>query len=126
MRYGKGGLQHGQATDHVIGEEGVRHVVLYLRRNHLRVLRWLLPLTPPPQHPLGRRLREDAPEVDQEGRVAIAVIEIGEQPQLFLVGEHTFLFGSRLHKFLQHLAYFLVGEGEAADEELSGEEEYGF
>ena len=71
-------------------------------------------------------MREDAPEMNEEGGVAIAVIVIGEEPELLLSREATLLLGPCLDEFLEHIAHFLVGEGEAADEELGEEKKQRF
>lgn len=69
---------------------------------------------------------EDGSEVDKEGCVGIAVVVVGEETELFLIGEVAALLCSRPHHLLQHLAHLLVGEGEAAYKQFRREEQQGF
>lgn len=63
-------------------------------------------------------MREDTAEMNQKRRIAIAIVVISEESELFLGCEITLLFCSCLDKFFEHIANFFVGEGEATNKEL--------
>lgn len=123
MCYGEGSFEDCGTADNIVSEEAIGYIFLGLGGDHLRIAYEFFPFLLPFGHPLGSALREDATKVYQKRGVAVAVVEVGEQPQLFFGCETVLLPGAGLHHFLEHFADFLVGEGEATDEEFGGEEE---